>query len=47
MIKIHPLDGMMERGGAVFEAKFMPPRLFSDEGAAEKYMTRSPSTTCG
>jgi predicted phage-related endonuclease len=32
------LDGMVEATGAVFEAKFMLPRSFSEEGAAEKYM---------
>ena len=31
------LDGMVEPGGAVFEAKFMLPWSFSEEGAAEKY----------
>jgi YqaJ-like viral recombinase domain len=32
------LDGMVEPTGAVFEAKFMLPWSFSEEGAAEKYM---------
>jgi predicted phage-related endonuclease len=32
------LDGMVDPGGAVFEAKFMLPWSFSEEGAAEKYM---------
>ena len=32
------LDGMVEDSGAVFEAKFMLPWSFSEEGAAEKYM---------
>src|SRR5215213_8777162 len=32
------LDGRVEGTGAVFEAKFMLPWSFSDEGAAEKYM---------
>ena len=32
------LDGMVEPGGAVFEAKFMLPWSFSEEDAAEKYM---------
>ncbi|MGO8977381.1 MAG: YqaJ viral recombinase family protein [Steroidobacteraceae bacterium] len=32
------LDGRVEDGGAVFEAKFMLPWSFSEEGAAEKYM---------
>ena len=31
-------DGMVEGSGAVFEAKFMLPWSFSEEGAAEKYM---------
>jgi putative phage-type endonuclease len=32
------LDGTVEGTGAVFEAKFMLPWSFSEEGAAEKYM---------
>jgi predicted phage-related endonuclease len=32
------LDGRVEATGAVFESKFMLPWLFSEEGAAEKYM---------
>jgi predicted phage-related endonuclease len=32
------LDGMVEGTGAVFEAKFMLPWSFSEEGAAEKHM---------
>ena len=32
------LDGMVEATGAVFEAKFMLPWSFTEEGAAEKYM---------
>ena len=32
------LDGMVETTGAVFEAKFMLPWSFTEEGAAEKYM---------
>jgi predicted phage-related endonuclease len=32
------LDGMVEGTGAVFEAKFMLPWSFTEEGAAEKYM---------
>src|SRR3954453_21004631 len=32
------LDGMVEASGAVFEAKFMLPWAFSEEGAAEKHM---------
>jgi predicted phage-related endonuclease len=34
------LDGMVEPSGAVFEAKFMLPWSFSEEGAAEKYMSQ-------
>ena len=34
------LDGMVEQTGAVFEAKFMLPWSFSEEGAAEKYMAQ-------
>src|SRR5712672_2943136 len=32
------LDGIVERSGAVFEAKFMLPWSFSEEAAAEKHM---------
>jgi predicted phage-related endonuclease len=32
------LDGVVEGTGAVFEAKFMLPWSFSEEGAADKYM---------
>ena len=32
------VDGMVEGNGAVFEAKFMLPWSFSEEGAAEKHM---------
>jgi predicted phage-related endonuclease len=32
------LDGVVQDSGAVFEAKFMLPWHFSEEGAAEKYM---------
>ena len=32
------LDGVVQATGAVFEAKFMLPWSFSEEGAAEKYM---------
>src|SRR5687767_13504923 len=32
------LDGRVDESGAVFEAKFMLPWSFSEEGAAEKYM---------
>src|SRR5437667_2713522 len=32
------LDGIVEATGAVFEAKFMLPWAFSEEGAAEKHM---------
>src|SRR3954453_11360317 len=34
------LDGMIERKGAVFEAKFMLPWSFSEEAAAEKHMAQ-------
>ena len=34
------LDGMVETTGAVFEAKFMLPWTFSEEGAAEKHMAQ-------
>jgi hypothetical protein len=34
------LDGMVEPTGAVFEAKFMLPWSFSEEGAAEKYIAQ-------
>src|SRR5712672_944964 len=34
------LDGIVERTGAVFEAKFMLPWSFSEEAAAEKYMAQ-------
>src|SRR6188474_3425076 len=34
------LDGMVEANGAVFEAKFMLPWSFSEEGAAEKHMAQ-------
>src|SRR5213083_2967468 len=34
------LDGVVERTGAVFEAKFMLPWSFSEEGAAEKHMAQ-------
>ena len=40
------LDGRVETTGAVFEAKFMLPWSFSEEGAAEKQGLSS-STTCG
>src|SRR2546430_10370955 len=32
------LDGMVEATGAVFEAKFMLPWAFSEEGAAQQHM---------
>jgi predicted phage-related endonuclease len=32
------LDGMVETTGAIFEAKFMLPWAFSEQGAAEKHM---------
>jgi putative phage-type endonuclease len=34
------LDGVVEATSAVFEAKFMLPWSFSEEGAAEKYMAQ-------
>jgi predicted phage-related endonuclease len=34
------LDGIIEPGGAVFEAKFMLPWTFTEEGAAEKHMAQ-------
>jgi predicted phage-related endonuclease len=34
------LDGMVEPSGAVFEAKFMLPWTFSEEGAATKHMAQ-------
>jgi predicted phage-related endonuclease len=34
------LDGVVEATGAVFEAKFMLPWSFSEEGAAEKHMAQ-------
>ena len=34
------LDGLIEPGGAVFEAKFMLPWSFSEEAAAEKHMAQ-------
>jgi predicted phage-related endonuclease len=34
------LDGLVDPGGAVFEAKFMLPWSFSEEGAAEKHMAQ-------
>jgi predicted phage-related endonuclease len=34
------LDGRIEGSGAVFEAKFMLPWSFSEQGAAEKYMAQ-------
>src|SRR3954468_25052044 len=34
------LDGIVEQTGAVFEAKFMLPWTFSEEGAAEKHMAQ-------
>jgi predicted phage-related endonuclease len=34
------LDGRVEHSGAVFEAKFMLPWTFSEEGAAEKHMAQ-------
>ena len=34
------LDGVVESTEAVFEAKFMLPWVFSEEGAAEKHMAQ-------
>ena len=34
------LDGLIDPGGAVFEAKFMLPCAFSEEAAAEKHMAQ-------
>jgi predicted phage-related endonuclease len=34
------VDGLVDPGGAVFEAKFMLPWAFSEEGAAEKHMAQ-------
>ncbi len=34
------LDGLIDPGGDVFEAKFMLPWTFSEEGAAEKHMAQ-------
>ena len=34
------LDGMVQQTGAVFEAKFMLPWAFTEEGAAEKHMAQ-------
>jgi predicted phage-related endonuclease len=34
------LDGMVEPGGAVFEAKFMLPWTFSEDAAAAKHMAQ-------
>ena len=34
------LDGLVDPGGAVFEAKFMLPWTFSEEGAVEKHMAQ-------
>jgi predicted phage-related endonuclease len=35
------VDGMVEATGAVFEAKFMLPWSFTEQGAAEKYMPQA------
>jgi uncharacterized protein YhdP len=34
------LDGVVEQTGAVFEAKFMLPWAFTEEGAADKHMAQ-------
>ena len=41
------LDGMVEQTGAVFEAKFMLPWSFSEEGAAAKYIAPAPAQYVG
>ena len=41
------LDGMVEGTGAVFEAKFMLPWTFSEEGAAEKHMAAAAAQHVG
>ena len=41
------LDGMVEGTGAVFEAKFMLPWSFSEEGAAEKHMAAAAAQYVG
>jgi predicted phage-related endonuclease len=38
------LDGLVKETGAVFEAKFMLPWSFSEEGAAEKHMAQLQGT---
>ena len=40
------LDGIVEGTEAVFEAKFMLPWSFSEEGAAEKYMAQLQHNMC-
>jgi predicted phage-related endonuclease len=40
------LDGRVEATGAVFEAKFMLPWAFSEQGAAEKYMPQLQHNMC-
>ena len=39
------LDGMVEGTGAIFEAKFMLPWSFSDEGAAENPVGNKPGSS--
>ena len=41
------LDGMVEGTGAVFEAKFMLPWTFSEEGAADKHIARAAAQHVG
>jgi hypothetical protein len=41
------LDGLVDPGDAVFEAKFMLPWTFSEEAAAEKHMAQLQHTICG
>jgi predicted phage-related endonuclease len=40
------LDGRVQGSGAVFEAKFMLPWSFSEEGVAEKYMPQLQHNMC-
>jgi hypothetical protein len=39
------LDGLVDPGGAVFEAKFMLPWTFSEEAAAENLSEKGESAT--
>jgi predicted phage-related endonuclease len=40
------LDGMVDPGGAVFEAKFVLPWSFSEQAAAEKHMPQLQHNMC-